>query len=929
VNFFKTKPANQARYKSIAEVDGCLERGGVVLTGNARAARALGRAYGERQRAAGRAAWQTPQVHYWEDWLGALWTERLINADESPMLLSPLRERAVWSGIIGAGAGQLGAVAALAPEAWKLLSDFDRHAECRSFWQGGATGDAEAFRNWALSFDRECRKNQWMSRSDLAALLAQSILQGVIESPPEILLVGFDRITPAQKALRNAAVARGCRIGEWQPPSSDTPPRIIEAKDLRDELAACAAWLRNKLEADPDARLAVIVQDIDGARGEIDRTFRHVLMPASAGIESREPMPYEFSLGQPLATVPVIKAALLLLRWLVEPLAQPEIAWLMLSGFLAAAVDAGPQMAAFDAEVRKHAELPPEAPLDAVASYRPRTSSAAAGSFFRALRGMQELAIAENVGQRARRFSDWIDFADRLLRKARWPGARSLESLEFQALRRWEALCGELAALGFDGSRVSYSEFVTTTERYAREAIFAPESRDAPIQIMGAFESAGQPFDAVWFLGADDRQWPPGGQPHPLLPLWLQQKAGMPHASLEAGWQLANEVTRRLAAVAPDCVFSYAGRDETGELRLSPLLREAFPPPLPAEAFRETMHLPVAPLRPPRTVAFEDSPPVPWPRDLEAGGAAILKSQSACPFQAFANMRLGAEELRVAKRGLSPLDRGNILHDVLESLWSADAGAERCLHSRGDLLNAKANGSLQEIVEHHVDKVFAERRKPFEESEWTRQYLRLERKRLHNVLLQWLDYEAGRVDFTVAEREKQRKTEINGLKLTLRVDRVDLVEGGKLILDYKSGSVSPAMWEGERPDEPQLPLYGLHGGVEDLRGLLFAQIRAGKMGFAGRVENATATVINELDRKHALVRNPLDEETLGAWSDALSNLADQFLAGEASVAPKSYPATCKYCALPSLCRVAETVVVLDAEDEADETDAASETSADD
>ena len=40
------------------------------------------------------------------------------------------------------------------------------------------------------------------------------------------------------------------------------------------------------------------------------------------------------------------------------------------------------------------------------------------------------------------------------------------------------------------------------------------------------------------------------------------------------------------------------------------------------------------------------------------------------------------------------------------------------------------------------------------------------------------------------------------------VDRLDrLPGGGYAIIDYKTGAVSPAQWEGDRPDAPQLPLY--------------------------------------------------------------------------------------------------------------------------
>lgn len=88
------------------------------------------------------------------------------------------------------------------------------------------------------------------------------------------------------------------------------------------------------------------------------------------------------------------------------------------------------------------------------------------------------------------------------------------------------------------------------------------------------------------------------------------------------------------------------------------------------------------------------------------------------------------------------------------------------------------------------------------------------------------------------------------------------------------------------------------------------------MTFTGRAENAAETVSNKLTPQSDLIKNPLTEDLLGQWADALSNLADQFLAGDAAVAPKSYPKTCRYCALPALCRVSQTSVVLEAEDDA-------------
>ncbi len=887
----------------------CLERGGVVVTGNARAARSLRQLHAQTQQARGMKAWPTPLIHDWQSWLSILWNQHLQITPDSPMLLTPLQERAVWMKIARASAGASDAIAKLASRAWELLSDFHAHSERNQSWSRSAHSDAEIFRGWAASFDRECRANRWISRSKLTTLLTESIQQTTIALPSQILFVGFDRLTPAQQALLDAARLAGVAVTEYGVPQRANRPQLIKANDLHDELKTCAWWVRRKLEENPTLRIAVTVQGIDDLRADIERAFRGILMPESIGIESNDAMPFEFSLGSPLATAPLIKAALLSLRWLVEPLEQGAISWLSMSGFLATEGENLADLAEFDAEIRKRGQLPPEVPIECLVQYRPRSDSETLRRFRGRLRELQRAAQAEGIGNRRRTFSEWIDSAEVLLGRVGWPGARTLESVEYQAFALWQRLSSEVAALSFDGTHFSWLEFVTALDRYATETIFAPQSRGAPIQIMGPLESSGQEFDALWFLGADDRQWPAIGQPNPLLPLWLQRKTAMPHSSVDEDWALNLAITCRLAASAPECVFSYAERDEHGELRPSAMLAEAFGAlqAYSSEELREKLQVPAAAQRRRLTEEIEDASSVPWPREIHAGGADILMRQSACAFRSFATRRLGADELDTAERGLTPRERGNIAHSVLQALWSKENASGPTLQSREDLITTEADGRLPEILRDHIAGVFArELRGRYRDSAWSQAYLQVEQTRLHSVLSQWLDYEMGRMPFIVEESEKEFPTQINGLPLNLRVDRIDRVAGGRVILDYKTGKVSLAMWKGERPDEPQLPLYGVHGPVNDLRGVLFAQVRAGGMDFVGRAKDATTTLIGNLSANSALVQKPLTDEVLGEWADALSNLADQFLAGNAAVEPKRYPKTCKYCNLPGLCRVSTT-----------------------
>ena len=918
VDPLEANPLNRPPSELQAAALRCLERGGAVVTGNARAARLLRRLHAEAQRAEGKRAWPTPLIHDWDSWLSILWKQYLQNALDAPLLLTPLQERAVWKKIAGASAPDSEAIAKLAARAWELLSDFNAHGERNQSWNRSATSDAEIFRGWASTFHRECQTNRWISRSDLAALLTDSIQQATIDLPREILLVGFDRLAPTQQTLIDAARAAGITVNGPKAPQWPSESQLVQAKDLRDEVALCAWWARRKLEKDSTISIGIIVQGVEEIRGEIERIFREILMPESVGIETDEAMPFEFSLGTPLADVPLVKAALLALRWLVEPLEQGAISWLAMSGFLAADGEELEAMAEFDAEIRKRGHLPPEVPLDAFIRYLPRLDSESARRFLNRLRDIQRTALAEGVANRRKSFPEWINSAEMFLKHAQWPGARTLESVEYQARARWERLTGEVAALGFDGARVSWSEFVTVLDRYAMETIFAPESSGAPIQIMGTLESSGQEFDALWFLGADERQWPTTGQPNPLVPLRLQRKAAMPHSSFDADWALNLGITRRLMASAPECVFSHALRDETGDLRPSALLGEALGSPMSAISSKQLRAILQVPEELPHhylTEQIEDRSSIPWPKEVHAGGADILKRQSACAFQSFAVRRLGAKELDAAERGLTQLDRGNLLHQVMEAFWSSPNPGGPPLRTRDDLINARTGGRLPEILAYHIAEVFKrEFAGATRDGNWSRVYMQVEQARMLSLLSRWLDYEAGRTAFTVDESEKEVHAEINGLQLGLRVDRIDRVDGGRLILDYKTGLVSPSMWEGQRPDEPQLPLYGVHGPVDDLRGVLFAQVRARDMCFKGRVEEPTRTVFKGLNGRSDLVKNPLTEDTLGEWADALSNLADEFLTGAAAVAPKHYPKTCRYCALPSLCRVAETLIEREIDD---------------
>jgi ATP-dependent helicase/DNAse subunit B len=292
-----------------------------------------------------------------------------------------------------------------------------------------------------------------------------------------------------------------------------------------------------------------------------------------------------------------------------------------------------------------------------------------------------------------------------------------------------------------------------------------------------------------------------------------------------------------------------------------------------------------------------------------------LTAQSQCPFKAFATARLAAQDWQPAEACLTPSQRGNLLHEVLHAVW---AGPPDGIRTHAELLNRK---DREAFVTGHVQRVFAQKLPFHLRDRMPRRYLELEAQRLIRLVAAWLEYEAARLPFEVVETEAKRTVQIAGLAFDLRLDRIDcLNDETQLVIDYKSGAVSPSDWELPRPDDVQLPLYagfGIDPGKE-LGGLVFAKIRAGDMKFAGQVGDAAATLFAGLKGFNPLVRNPLTAEQLLGWRDCIRQLAKDFLDGKAEVDPTDAPKTCEHCGLQSLCRIQERAPLDEDEEDVDD-----------
>lgn len=873
-----------------------LAAGEVLLTGNARLAQTLTRAYHQARHERGERVWESPGILAWPVWLARTYTEvRAAHSGLAPStLLNDTQEQLLWERIVAETAGerllQIHAAASQAREAWRLVQAW--HLPW-PFPDALQSEDSQVFASWADAFQRRCRETHLLEAARLADVLASAWREYPADPPPRLILAGFDELSPRQRALFDVVEAMGGGVERLPDPDSGVARAgRLACPDRAAEYQLAARWARALLEANAQARVGVVVPELQSRLGEIERVFESILSPGAAAGETPRAA-FNISLGQPLAAQALVADALTILDMSLQTARWPleRVSGLLRSPFVHGAAHESAARALLDADLREGEQ--PEIGLNRLIARlaREQRCEALAEMLLAWRQALDKLPKQQSFGR-------WAMDLSALLKQLGWPGEREINSHEYQAVQAWRELLAGMARLDAVSGQTSFPEAVARLRRLAAERVFQPESAPAPIQIMGVLEAAGQRFDHLWVCGLHDGVWPPPPRPNPFIPYKLQRERGVPHAGAERELEFTRRVTRRLMAGAPEVVLSYPRREGEEDLSPSGLLAEL--EPLDAE------HVPCWKqpgwfdllLGDAQLESFaDDNGPALVEGGKAEGGSGLFKAQSHCPFQAFVQYRLRARPLGRPEPGLDAAERGSLVHAVLQHFWQVVGGAAR--------LHTLDQERTRDLIEQAANRALREQRGLDEEAD-VPPLFKVERQRLIRLTADWLEIEKQRAPFTVVAIEAPREFTVGGIRVTGRIDRMDRLDDGRLLmLDYKTGRCNPRHWFEARPEEPQLPLYAV-SEPEAVSGVAFAQLRPGDMRLLGVADGEPAAAGIKSVENDKQVEGVADwAQLLEHWRAALHALGEEYRAGYAEVAPADYPRTCNYCPYGIVCRVEE------------------------
>ncbi len=824
-----------------------------ILTANRRLARVLVSEFGKQMVASGAKAWRSPLITSWQDWL----VELLSTAEQPqslPTRINGHQSRVLWERCLRREINDpllnIGLLVRQSRETWSRLHEFCVPLdECRRTAQGN---DQHLFARAAENYQSILDREHWVDDAGIANLVADLIRAGRVKAPSRVSITGFDRIVPQTQNVLDAASDKGTTIEDVRTTAAKANGAVHVYDNTEAEIRAAGAWARRELEEDPGRRIAIVATNLEQNATHYGRLVREGFVPGWQYAGSAHRSSVNVSYGRRLTDYPAIAIALLALRWLYDDLTGREVSLLLRSPIIGSGDTSGRGRLELKLRQVPDRSWSPEILLAELGEGEP---SADARDWLDRIRYLGSLRT-----ELPRRDAppSWAVVIDDTLTKLNWPGDGSLDSVEFQLINRWRELLNDLARLELVSPMLTIAEVLSRVAAMAGETVFQPEVEGALVQVLGPLEAAGMEFDKLWVSGVTASSWPPAGRPLSLISLNLQRSNNMPDAIPQDTLDYARRVLDRLTSSTTDVVCSYPLTDGDVEQSESGLLQgyeyKLQPgqddPGWSAATLVDAVSLIAVPADPIPGVSADE---------VISGGAATIQRQLTEPFSAFVFGRLGVKTIQAISFGLSASLRGNLIHDALRQLYAE-------LPSRIDIASWD-NDEIEGRIATALDRSFWRQMQNIDPV--LRQLLKLEQQRVAKLLQDVIALDGTRDDFEIADVEGALQPTIAGLPLRLRVDRIDRLKSGEIvILDYKTGSRKGFLGANGLPKDMQLVVYTIAADAEvsDL-GLVNIDSRSTTIDGAGK------QLTPDLDW----------EDALASWTKLVEVAAGQIQRGDVRI----------------------------------------------
>ena len=837
---------------------------------------------------------QSPQVLSFSQWCEQLW-QQLSFSQTLPKIISQLALKNWIKNYIVAEnkwhlTNPLG-VAEKVLDAYKNLSLWDLQL---SDIKQVDTQECKNFIHWITQLQSWLSGKNCIAGFTLIHYLIEHFQTIQSSLPQAITLVGFNELTPIEKVMLEKCQAIGCQI-EHEFPARETQSIVRwQAHDTRQEIEMAAQKAKAIYDKSPDQSVAVVVHQLSEQIEGVHRYFsNHFHRQTFKPWVNKSKPAYNVSAATPLSSQPIIEAAINILSLKSHGVDLATLKFLKTSTYL----NWGEQ--AFEIRKFLHQQSLSGYSFYSFKFLNSQIEQSEQAAKLKLLKQRIEWLQGLNLSQRTAK--QWQTLWKLWLKKWGWLSEYSLDEFEQKAVSEFYDTLDvflEMDLLLADPALTQAREYLLQVIQ--SQGFQLPGDR-TNIHVLGVLEASGLEFDTLIMVGFNRNNWPQKLKLNPFLPIEFQQAHNMPHCSSDREYSMASDFSQSLLQSA-DQIFITQSKDNEDQDSPESAFFSTYP--LVESDLSESADEPIAKLN---HYQWRQDDTISIGKGNIRGGTYLIGQYADCPFKAIARHYLKIQSEEEPQKGIQSFVRGSWLHQAMELIWKTlidqqqlkkinDTDLEDMVEEKLTEAQAKYQTQLQANA---IDKVIA-----------------LEFNKLKRQICQWLAIDKNRDDFSVLV-EVEKQLTIGDLTFSMRVDRIDKNPQGEIeIIDYKTGSVDIKKWFGERPTEAQMPAYVLACSDETIASLTYAQIKTGEVQRIGLrfhtdklpvvIEQKSGDGTESAKKTKVETLFNTDVSLFEQWTNHLTAIADNIVAGKMPVSPKDENLSCRYCDYSASCRIYET-----------------------
>ncbi len=645
---------------------------------------------------------------------------------EHPILLNSAQERYLWLQVFNSSQItniNLNLVKHV-QEAWNRCRIWQvdiKNPEFSQTWQGKISQSLQQ------QFQQELDKTNTITQANLVNYL----INYYVFSHKKVIWACFDDYTPAQILLQQHLQNHNNEICHFDLQNMQANSQKYRAQDKQDEYSTMLTWLDNRL-AENDKNIAIVLPNI-AEHGDYVASLIQKKFPKET---------INISLGQSLIKHLLIAHALRFIRF-DNNISNWEARLILNSPYIANSQTEFKQRAELlqNLQILKKPSLTIKDLAQECAQSAPRLAD-----------------ILTNLSQYPENASpsEWISIFQKRLQEFGFPGEYTLSSITFQCFNRLQNLFAEFMQFAIFCQNMPKKTTLNTLYDLANENIFQPKQDPSKISILGLLEASGCTFDSIWVSDLTDKCLPGKTNFSAFIPIEMQKRLLMPHSSNERELKFAKQQLQRLQSSCKNIIFSYPSFVDDIPMLPSPLILNLKEMPKITN-----IHKPhktnLVNYNQDYTIAQQDLTNI-------KGGTSLLANQAKCPFMAFAKNRLYATPANDVYDWPNNLDRGQILHKILEEFWNIINNRKKLIELTESEIDDLINNISETVINNNQTAINNELQTLIKQGEL---------KRYNALIKSALKWELSRPDFQVIATEKSYTFNLGEINLKIRVDRID------------------------------------------------------------------------------------------------------------------------------------------------------------